>query len=54
LQAGESISHNLITANVIGLLHQQLRNKACTVLPSDMRLRTPQKWAYSIMRLMNR
>jgi Uma2 family endonuclease len=46
LQAGASIAHNLITANIIGSLHQQLRDKPCTVLPSDMRIRTPRRRQY--------
>lgn len=46
LQAGASIAHNLITANIIGLLHQQLRANPCTVLPSDMRIRTPRRKQY--------
>jgi Uma2 family endonuclease len=46
LQAGASITHNLITANIIGSLHQQLRAKSCTVLPSDMRIRTPRRRQY--------
>jgi Uma2 family endonuclease len=45
-QAGASIAHNLITANIIGSLHQQLRGKPCTVLPSDMRIRTPRRRQY--------
>jgi len=46
LQAGASIAHNLITANIIGILHQQLRSSPCTVLPSDMRIRTPRRKQY--------
>ncbi len=46
LQAGASIAHNLITANIIGILHQQLRTNPCTVLPSDMRVRTPRRRQY--------
>lgn len=46
LQAGASIAHNLITANIIGVLHQQLRASSCTVLPSDMRVRTPRRRQY--------
>ena len=36
--AGASYAHNLIVANVIGELRQQLKNEACTVSPSDLRL----------------
>lgn len=46
LQAGASIAHNLITANIIGVLHQQLRAKPCIVLPSDLRVRTPRRKHY--------
>jgi Uma2 family endonuclease len=46
LQAGASIAHNLITANIIGVLHQQLRANPCTILPSDMRVRTPRHKQY--------
>jgi Uma2 family endonuclease len=46
LQAGASIAHNLITANIIGILHQQLRANPCTILPSDMRIRTPRRRQY--------
>jgi Uma2 family endonuclease len=45
-QAGASIAHNLISANIIGSLHQQLRAKPCTILPSDMRIRTPRRRQY--------
>ena len=46
LQAGASINHNILTANTIGSLYQQLRGKPCVVLPSDMRIRTPQRRQY--------
>ena len=46
LQAGASMAHNLITANIIGNLHQQLRASPCNVLPSDMRIRTPRRRQY--------
>ena len=46
LQAGASMAHNLITANSIGSLHQQLRASPCNVLPSDMRIRTPRRRQY--------
>ncbi|HTP31850.1 MAG TPA: Uma2 family endonuclease [Candidatus Acidoferrales bacterium] len=36
--SGASLAHNVIVANVLGELHQQLRSKPCRVLPSDMRV----------------
>ncbi len=36
--AGASYAHNLIVANVIAELRQQLKKQACTVVPSDLRL----------------
>jgi Uma2 family endonuclease len=35
---GASARHNLIVANIIGLLHAQLRGSACRVFSSDLRL----------------
>lgn len=34
-----SARHNLIVANLIGLLHGQLRGSSCRVFPSDLRLK---------------
>ena len=36
--AGASYAHNLIVANVIAELRQQLKRQSCTVVPSDLRL----------------
>ncbi len=36
--AGASYAHNLIVANVIAELRQQLKGKDCTAVPSDLRL----------------
>ncbi|HXK03033.1 MAG TPA: Uma2 family endonuclease, partial [Verrucomicrobiae bacterium] len=36
--SGASLSHNVILANAIRELGQQLRSKPCSVLPSDMRV----------------
>lgn len=46
LQAGASLAHNLTAANIIGILHQQLRSQSCTVLPGDMRVCTPEHKQY--------
>ena len=39
--SGASLRHNTIAANVIAELVQQLRDKPCRVLPSDMKVRMP-------------
>jgi Uma2 family endonuclease len=44
---GASRRHNLITANVISLFWQQLRDKPCEVYPSDMRVRIPAANVYT-------
>ena len=36
--AGASYAHNLIVANVVAELRQQLKKQTCTVVPSDLRL----------------
>ncbi|HEX6292845.1 MAG TPA: hypothetical protein VFZ66_26910 [Herpetosiphonaceae bacterium] len=36
---GGTAHHNLIVANIIALLHGQLRGSSCGVFPSDLRLK---------------
>ena len=38
---GGSEAHNLITGNLVTELNVQLRNTACKVYPSDMKVRAP-------------
>lgn len=44
---GASARHNLIVANIIGLLHSQLRGSPCRVFPSDLRLKIEQTGLYT-------
>ncbi|MHB0938752.1 MAG: Uma2 family endonuclease [Armatimonadota bacterium] len=44
---GASEAHNLIVANVISLLHPQLRGKSCRVYPSDFRLKVQSTGLYT-------
>lgn len=44
---GASPRHNLIVANVIALLHAQLRGRTCTVYPSDLRIKIEQTGLYT-------
>lgn len=44
--AGASIAHNIITGNLFASLHSQLRQRPCTVFPSDMRLALPAQQGY--------
>ncbi len=46
--AGASYAHNLIVANVIAELRNQLKGRSCTVVPSDLRLwiETAQHYLY--------
>src|SRR5262245_16984251 len=46
LQAGASVEHNLISANLIAALHPQLRQKPCKVYPSDIRIKIPRRPHY--------
>ncbi|HEU4327973.1 MAG TPA: Uma2 family endonuclease [Roseiflexaceae bacterium] len=46
LQAGASVAHNLITANLIAALRPQLRGGPCRVYPSDIRLKIPNRRHY--------
>jgi len=41
LMSGASLEHNLIVANIIASLVQQLRGKGCSTLPNDMRVHIP-------------
>jgi len=44
---GGSLAHNLIVANIIGQLYRQLDGKACTVYPSDLRLKVEATGLYT-------
>ena len=44
---GASRKHNLISANIIVALGQQLRDKPCELYPSDMRVRVPETNLYT-------
>jgi Uma2 family endonuclease len=44
---GASRKHNIITANIIVALGQQLRDKPCELYPSDMRVRVPATGLYT-------
>jgi Uma2 family endonuclease len=44
---GASRKHNLIVANVIGELRQQLKDKPCEVYTNDMRVRIPSANVYT-------
>ena len=46
LQAGASVAHNLICANIIAALRPQLRGQRCQVYPSDIRIKIPQRRHY--------
>lgn len=41
--AGASVKHNMITQNIAGSLHSQLRGKPCSAMSSDMRVKTPTR-----------
>lgn len=43
---GASRKHNLITVNIIGLLHPQLRGRPCEAYASEMRVRVPKTHSY--------
>jgi Uma2 family endonuclease len=45
--AGAGNNHNIITANVIGMLYGKCRVRGCTVYPSDMRLHIPETGLYT-------
>jgi Uma2 family endonuclease len=44
---GASRKHNIIAANIIVTLGQQLRDKPCELYPSDMRVRVPATGLYT-------
>jgi Uma2 family endonuclease len=44
--SGASVAHNIITVNIVATLHPQLRQRPCTVFPSDMRLGLVEKHMY--------
>lgn len=44
--AGAKLAHNAIVANVLGELRHALRDKPCSVLASDMRVRIPSTGNY--------
>jgi Uma2 family endonuclease len=44
--AGASVAHHIITGNLFASLHSQLRQRPCTVFPSDMRLALPAQQGY--------
>ncbi len=46
LQAGASVAHNLICANIIAGLRPQLRGSSCRIYPSDMRIKISQRHHY--------
>lgn len=41
--AGASYEHNLVVANLVGALREQLRDRPCIVLASDMKVHAPSK-----------
>lgn len=45
--AGGSRRHNLLVANIVAALHRQLRQRSCTVYPSDLRIHIPGRNYYT-------
>ncbi len=45
--AGAVEAHNLVVANLIAILHLQLRSSACRTYPSDMRVRVAKSRLYT-------
>jgi Uma2 family endonuclease len=45
--AGAKEPHNLITSNILGELHAQLKHRPCKVYPSDMRLKVSATGLYT-------
>ena len=45
--AGASRNHNLIVANLIAELHSQLKQRSCTVFPSDLRIKISATGLYT-------
>ncbi|WP_129626324.1 Uma2 family endonuclease [Candidatus Oscillochloris fontis] len=50
--AGASAAHNIITANIVASLHFQVRQRNCTVFPSDMRLKIETTRTYTYPDIM--
>jgi Uma2 family endonuclease len=44
---GGSLRHNIIVANLVGELRQQLRDRTCMVAPSDLRVHIPATGLYT-------
>lgn len=45
--AGASLAHNRIVRNLVGRLFSRLQGSGCEVLPSDMRLHSPETGTFS-------
>jgi Uma2 family endonuclease len=45
--AGASKEHNLVAGNVFAALHGQIRNRPCTIYPSDMRVKVSPTGLYT-------
>lgn len=45
--SGASFRHNVIVANLIGELRQQLKGRQCTVAPGDLRVHIPATGLYT-------
>ncbi len=45
--AGASMQHNIISTNVLALIHSQLRGRGCIAFGSDMRITIPQTPHYA-------
>ena len=45
--AGASLQHNLISANLLAIIHNQLRAGPCSAFSSDMRITIPQSRYYT-------
>src|ERR1017187_2440651 len=45
--SGAGWTHNRLVANLIGILHQQLRSRPCQTLRSDMRVRVTAPGLYT-------
>ena len=44
--AGASLAHNYIVANLIGEIRLLLKDRHCSILPSDIRIATPSRDSY--------
>ena len=47
LMSGASRNHNLVVTNALASLHAQLRERPCTVYPSDMRVKISEFGHYT-------